>query len=646
MNKEYLPHIDILRAIAVFLVIFHHLDITLFSGGFIGVDIFFVISGYLITKNIQQEIQQNKFSLLNFYQRRVMRLAPAFFTVLICSTLAFWLFSTPSELYAYFKSLIAATGLSINIYFWQSLSDYFSIDAHTTPLLHIWSLNLEEQFYLLWPTLLLLLIKLNFRIKLISFFILFISSFSYSYYAALHNPIFAYYLLPTRFFEFMLGALLVFLPQSNLSASVRVLLTIFSLSILFIFSFILTKDSVFPSYNALFVCWASATYIYFAQINEKRSIWQPILYLGKISYPMYLWHWPIIVGLNIHSIALDIKVQIIVIITTIFLSWYTYQRIEKPLKTIKNHQNIIKKFFILPSLILIFISIIYINDFNYKQQIKIILENNIPIAKDEVRCIDKDKHPLSECFFGDLFQQDTKILLLGDSHANAQRGFIDVLAKDSQLKGYEITYSSTAFLPHLERFSYSHRSKEIELIPSFRVINDANILKIETNKFQYVILGGYFPHNAERNIYSPSTQHSNPKKSHQLFILGLNSAIKLIIENNAIPIIINDNPILQGVDINCNLRTNNPEKKCLFKRQTHDQDFKNWIKNLESLKIKYPQLIVLDFTSIICSKTSCYSYLNDVPLYRDNQHLTYAGSNEIGREYLKKYGNPLKFHEK
>ena len=166
MNKEYLPHIDILRAIAVFLVIFHHLEITLFSGGFIGVDIFFVISGYLITKNIQQEIQKNTFSFLIFYQRRVLRLAPAFFTVLICSTLAFWLFSTPSELYAYFKSLIAATGLSINIYFWQSLSDYFSIDAHTTPLLHIWSLNLEEQFYLLWPTLLLLLIKLNFRIKL------------------------------------------------------------------------------------------------------------------------------------------------------------------------------------------------------------------------------------------------------------------------------------------------------------------------------------------------------------------------------------------------------------------------------------------------------------------------------------------------
>ena len=246
----------------------------------------------------------------------------------------------------------------------------------------------------------------------------------------------------------------------------------------------------------------------------------------------------------------------------------------------------------------------------------------------------------------DLFQQDTKLLLLGDSHANAQRGFINVLAKNALLKGYEITYSSSIFLPNIERFSKSRHTKELDLAPYFRPNNNRSIKIIKENQFKYIILGGFFPHNSERNTYSLSTENPKPEESHQLFILGLNSAIKLIIENNAIPIIINDNPILQGVDVNCHLRTNIPEKKCLFPRQAHDQDFKDWIKNLESLKIKYPQLIVLDFTSIICSKTSCYSYLNDVPLYRDNQHLTYAGSNEIGREYLKKYGNPLKSHEK
>lgn len=644
-KQQYLPHIDLLRAIAVILVIFNHLNITFFSGGFIGVDIFFVISGYLITKNIYQEIQKNTFSLLKFYQRRVIRLAPAFFTVLTCCTLAFWQFSTPFELYAYFKSLISATSLSINIYFWHSLSDYFSIDAHTTPLLHIWSLSLEEQFYLIWPTLLLLTVKLKFRIKIILFTLIFISSLIYSIYTTIQNPIFAYYLLPTRFFEFMLGAFLVFLPQRNFSKITKNLLTISSLLLIFILSCILNKGSIFPSYNAFFVCCASAIYIYSTSINEKKTLWKPGLFLGKISYPMYLWHWPIIVGLNIHSINLDIKISIIIFTITLILSSATYIKIEIPVKNhIANYQNTIKALFILPSLIFIFISIFYINYFNYKQQIT--KNNNIPLAKDAIRCIDQDQHPLPECFFGALSQKDTKILLLGDSHANAQRGFIDILAKDAQLKGYEITYSSSIFLPNLERFAYLRHSQDLELIPSFRVINDANIQQIKTKKFQYVILGGYFPHNSERNIYSLSTQNPNTTESHQLFMQGLSNAIELIIKNNATPVLINDNPILQYVDTNCNLRTASSANKCFFKHQLHTQDVKDWIIDLEYLKNQYPQLIILDFTSIICSETSCYSYLNDVPLYRDRQHLTYSGSAEIGLKYLEQYGNPLKSHEK
>lgn len=644
MEKEYLPHLDILRAIAVFLVIFNHLNISLFSGGFIGVDIFFVISGYLITKNIQQETQKNTFSLLNFYQRRVFRLAPAFFTVLIFCTLAFWQFSTPAELYAYFRSLIAATSLSINIYFWQSLSDYFSIDAHITPLLHLWSLSLEEQFYLLWPTLFLFTLKLEFRTKIILYFSFFISSFSYSYYAALYNPIFAYYLLPTRFFEFMLGGFLVFLPKIKLSKAIRNTLTILSLSCVFMLSIIFNKDTIFPSYNALLVCYISAVYIYVAKINNNSPPLKLVLYLGKISYPMYLWHWPIIAAINIQSITLNSKTIITITIITIILSSLTHELIENKLR-FKN-QQIIKKLFIFPSLIMIFISIIYIINFNESQKKSITEKNNIPFVKDEIRCIDKSDHPLSECFFGDLSKKNTDILLLGDSHANANRSFIDIIAKDAQLKGYEITYSSTIFLPYLERFAHARRSKEIELFPSFRMINDKNVQRIKSENFKYVVLGGYYPHNAERNFYSTSTEYSNLKESHQLFLNGLNNAIKLIINNNAIPVIINDNPILQNINVNCNLHTSTPEKKCSFDRQNHNKDVKDWIKDLELLKSKYPQLIVLDFTTIICSEKLCYSYLNNIPLYRDNQHLTYSGSAEVGKKYLEIYGNPLKSHER
>lgn len=646
MKTEYLPHIDILRAIAVLLVIFNHLNITLFSGGFIGVDIFFVISGYLITKNIQQEVQLKTFSLLAFYQRRVVRLAPAFFTVLACCTILFWQFSTQLELYEYFKSLIAATTFSINIYFWQSLSDYFSIDAHTTPLLHIWSLSLEEQFYLIWPTLFLLIIKLKPKIKLGLLFIIFSMSFLYSFFSAINNPIFAYYLLPTRFFEFMVGALLVLLPRWNINKVCINLLGISSLALIFILSIKLNKESIFPSYNALFVCFFSAIYIYFAKINESKRIWQPILYLGKISYPMYLWHWPIIVAININSITLSAAIQISIIISTFVLAAYTYERIEKPARKIIKYPHIIKVLLLLPLILFIFISTIYIQNFNQKKIFEKQEQDNIPLSKDQIRCVDRHDHPLKACIFGDPRQEETKILLLGDSHANAQRGFIDILAKDAHLKGYELTYTSSLFLPNLERFEHVRRSQKIEIAPEFRVINDQNVSEIKTQMFKYVILGGYFPHNAERNFYSKSAKYFDSKESHKLFTQGLNDAIQIIINNNSIPVIINDNPKLQNIDINCNLRTKTPKEKCFFSYQQHEQDFKDWLKVLKLLQDKYPQLIILDFTTIICPDKVCYSYLNNVPLYRDSQHLTYSGSTEIGQQYLKKYGNPLKSHEK
>ena len=152
MKSEYQPHIDILRALAVLLVIFNHLDFTLFSGGFIGVDVFFVISGYLITKNIVSEKRTSgTFCFKKFYQRRVLRLAPAFFTVLLTCSIAFSLILTPEEWTQYLKTAISTVTLSSNIYYTTLLNDYFSISGKSTPLLHIWSLSLEEQFYLIWP---------------------------------------------------------------------------------------------------------------------------------------------------------------------------------------------------------------------------------------------------------------------------------------------------------------------------------------------------------------------------------------------------------------------------------------------------------------------------------------------------------------
>lgn len=154
---RYQPHIDGLRAVAVLLVILHHLgDWAATRGGYVGVDVFFVISGFLITSIIRKELEAGTCTFGGFYKRRVIRLAPAYFTVLLATTIAAVLWMLPAELLGYARSMAASSLFLANFHMWKEIGDYFGAEAHTAPLLHLWSLAVEEQFYLFWPVALLL----------------------------------------------------------------------------------------------------------------------------------------------------------------------------------------------------------------------------------------------------------------------------------------------------------------------------------------------------------------------------------------------------------------------------------------------------------------------------------------------------------
>lgn len=159
MNISYRPEIDGLRTISVMLVILHHLGWSFIPGGYIGVDIFFVISGYLITKIVTQEIRENRFSIGQFYKRRIIRLAPALITVLIATSIVSLIIMLPAELINYFNSVIYASLFSANFYMWKEVGGYFGAQAEFIPLLHLWSLAVEEQFYIFWPIVLLLVLR-------------------------------------------------------------------------------------------------------------------------------------------------------------------------------------------------------------------------------------------------------------------------------------------------------------------------------------------------------------------------------------------------------------------------------------------------------------------------------------------------------
>lgn len=336
MSIAYRPDIDGLRAIAVSLVIFNHLGWSLFSGGYIGVDIFFVISGYLITIILTRDIQAQQFSIARFYKKRVVRLAPAYFTVLAVVSLIAWQVMLPGELTEYFKSVMYATVLIANLYMRNEVGDYFSPSVENVPLLHLWSLGVEEQFYIFWPLILwLFLARASRKYLWLMISTLIIVLLVYAQYQLTQNPAKAYYSMPVRAFELLIGALITCLPRPKLPKKLLQILVWLGVLVLFAAAIYFDQQTPFPGLMALIPCLATAVIIYLGQsvpatnllLSNQLSTW-----IGKISYPLYLWHWPIIVLFGIYMLPLNTENQIIILLLSVLLAFLTYQLAEKPLK--------------------------------------------------------------------------------------------------------------------------------------------------------------------------------------------------------------------------------------------------------------------------------------------------------------------------
>ena len=313
-EERYRPDIDGLRAIAILAVLVYHLGFDLFRGGFVGVDIFFVISGYLITRLIRDEVlETGRFSYANFYIRRVRRLFPALFVTLTGSLIAGAIILAPQHLAEFGASLIHALMSMSNIYFWSQVS-YFDTAAELKPLLHTWSLSVEEQFYLIWPPLLYLTLRGGLRHYTLPLLLLigFISLWLNLVFAGGKVPLFQgagwlaarfadgassiFYLTPFRAFEFVAGAIVLWLPALRWNWLREGLLAV-GLLMLAASLVLLSDTMIFPSYNALLPCLGAALAIYAGQARWVGLVLRnPLMVgIGLISYSLYLVHWPLIV---------------------------------------------------------------------------------------------------------------------------------------------------------------------------------------------------------------------------------------------------------------------------------------------------------------------------------------------------------------
>ena len=510
---KYQPRIDGLRAVAVLAVLLFHAFPIYFSGGFIGVDIFFVISGYLITSIILTDLEHSRFTFSEFYARRVRRIFPALIVVM-ASCLSFGYFRLiPSEFEQLGKHIAGGAIFVSNILLFKE-SGYFDVSAATKPLLHLWSLGIEEQFYILWPLFAIFLYKTP-RYILGGLLAVLLASLFSSTNSGLNNATAAFYMPTYRFWELLLGAILavmhagygVKIPTFLINSSAYKFLTSnlswIGIAILVIAFTLIDKSKNFPGWWALLptvgallliadssTCW----------IKEKVMSNKALVWVGKISYPLYLWHWPLLTFAYIENDAkqLSFMMTVSMLLLSFFLAYVTYVFVEKPVRFGKNQQNTIV--YLCSAMFVLFIIGVTIKATNglpqrYSGEMKDIasynhkhtdtrrgvcfLNENQYFSEMEVECTEKNN------------ANQKLIFLWGDSHAASTYPGLKKATSEDKEKYRLAQYTSSGCPPFLD-VSSSWRV-------NCKANNDYIIKKLKEDKPDTVILSGYWVAYGENN---------------------------------------------------------------------------------------------------------------------------------------------------
>ena len=446
---SYRPDIDSLRALAVLSVILFHFNKAWIPGGFLGVDIFFVISGFLITAIIHREMVNNKFSFKAFYIRRIKRILPAFFMVVLFTVLLGAYLFTKDDFSLLLKSALASMGFAANLYYARG-QGYFDPAQEEKPLLHIWSLSVEEQYYFIFPILLLFVIKRSWRTQFIFLALLMLLSIGASFISTSFDK---YYLPQLRAFEMLSGALTAVWIQYQIQQGKSIgeryaaIGALVSLIILFICLFGYSANiAYFPGIAAIIPCLAASGYLYFNRFEHPLKPyfqWKISVAIGLISYSLYLWHWPLLAFARYIRGETQLPTSWLAILTlAIFtLSILSYLFIEKPFKQWqRSFAQSVSFIYFAPTLAISALMFVLLASPMLNQY------NNMGLTRDYSSCHNNFE---KRCIWGDETQKP-EILVLGDSHADHYKTFFDYLGKQEHWAVNMVSADSCAYVEGYE----------------------------------------------------------------------------------------------------------------------------------------------------------------------------------------------------
>ncbi len=635
-------------------VVFYHIGLAWFPGGFIGVDVFFVISGFLITGLLLQTIEEERFSLLDFYQRRIRRIFPALFAAYFFSFVAGIFIFLPNDMMEVGRSIGASAVFISNILFYQE-TGYFDGPTHLKPLLHTWSLSVEEQFYIFWPLLLLALSWLGNRRAFIGTLLIAIVSFGLAQWILSSDSKAAFYLLPFRAWELLIGALVAMIAAHIRLSKGLAEVTSFIGIVLIVGSVVLLTDQMpFPGLNAAYACVGTAFVIlattHHTTITGQALSLRPMVLIGLISYSLYLIHWPIIVFWR-YAKGGDISANsgIAIVMISIVAAALMWRFIEQPFrgKTVKlpAGKTVLSG---AVSCVLIAVAGYFFHKedgftFNLDPQIRAI--NLQARSKNPYRrkCNSPKNALINDevCNFGaPLKAGGFDVAIFGDSNADHFVPAISILTKKAGLSGRQLTRAWCPSLFGLSRES-SNANRTIDCAKTQRAMNtfierNPNLkLIVLAHSWAAYFEGSNYGGKGEQ-FFSFTKNHQERSKENTRLAMrdALLQTINALKKRGLKIWILSQIPPFLEDPYGCVGRAimlDNDPKSCSVSA-TSQKDFLLFTNSVfDEIRTTHPKIPIYDPFQNMCTGGICFSYLDNTLLYRDPVHLNLYGSQWISQ---------------